>query len=159
RLARLVFALLVALAATAPLAAADPVGNGQVATAPTLGLRELGSSPALSFYGLQSAQTMTIPVPAGLTPATLTASVEMPFTLRRQLPFDPPTGSIAVVQGDRTISRVDLPGADNAPIRIPLTGAEVRDNAVTVSIRSDLVPPEGYCASDPSNPLRLNDSA
>jgi hypothetical protein len=150
---------MIAMGVTTPVAAADPIGSGQVATAPTLGLRELGSNPALTFYGLQSTQKMTIPVPPGLTPATLNASVELPFTLRRELPFDPPIGSIAVVQGDRTISRVDLPGADNEPIRIPLTGAEVRDNAITVSIRADLVPPEGYCSSDPSNPLRLNNSS
>jgi Bacterial cellulose synthase subunit len=141
---------------TAPPALAEPVGSGRVATNPTLQLRDLGTEPTLSFYGLQGEQSVVIPVPRGLRPAALAASVELPFTLRRQLPFDPPVGSISVLQDERTISRVDVPGADNASIRLPLAGAEVSDDAISVRVRTNLVPPEGYCAADTSNPLRLN---
>lgn len=149
----------IAIVVTSPQAFAEPVGSGQVAANPSLGLRDLGTSPTLSFYGVQDTQSLVIPVPPGLTPAALTASVELPFTLRRELPFDPPIGSFTVVQDDRTISRVDLPGSDNAAIRLPLTGAEVRDNTITVQIRTNLLPPEGYCVADPSSPLRLNNAA
>jgi hypothetical protein len=159
RSAALILTALIAMGLTSPQALAEPVGSGQVATNPSLGLRDLGSNPTLSFYGLQGVQSLVIPVPPGLTPAAVTASVELPFTLRRELPFDPPIGNFTVEQGDRTISRVDLPGADNAPIRLPLTGAEVRDNAITVQIRTNLLPPEGYCVADPSSPLRLNNTA
>ena len=136
---------------TAPPALAEPVGSGQVATNPTLGLRDLGANTTLSFYGLQGTQSLTIPVPPGLAPVALTASVELPFNLR--------AGTVAVIQDDRTVSRVDLPNADLAPIRLPLAGAEVRDNAITVLLRTNLMPPEGYCITDPANPLRLNATA
>ncbi|WP_319457955.1 MULTISPECIES: cellulose biosynthesis cyclic di-GMP-binding regulatory protein BcsB [unclassified Mycobacterium] len=155
----MILVALIAMVLTSPQVFAEPVGSGQVATNPSLGLRDLGTSPTLSFYGLQGAQSLVIPVPPGLTPAAVTASVELPFTLRRELPFDPPIGSFTVVQDDRTISRVDLPGSDNAAIRLPLTGAEVRDNSITVQIRTNLLPPEGYCVADPSTPLRLNNTA
>ena len=156
RSASLILAAFIAMGVTTPSALADPVGSGQVAADPTLGLRDLGVDPTLSFYGLEGTQSLVIPVPQGVAPAALTASVELPFTLRRELPFDPPVGSFTVLQNGRTISRVDLPGADNGPIRLPLTGAEVRDNAVAVSIRTNLLPPEGYCIADGSTPLRLN---
>ena len=136
---------------TAPPALAEPVGSGQVATNPTLGLRDLGANTTLSFYGLQGTQSLTIPVPPGLAPVALIASVELPFNLR--------AGTVAVIQDDRTVSRVDLPNADLVPIRLPLAGAEVRDNAITVLLRTNLMPPEGYCITDPANPLRLNDTA
>jgi len=47
-----------------------------------------------------------------------------------------------------------LPNTDQVPITIPLSGVSVVDNAITVILRSYLVPIEGYCL-DPANPLRL----
>ena len=155
----MILAALIAIVVTSPQAFAEPVGSGQVATNPSLGLHDLGTSPTLSFYGVQGVQSLVIPVPPGLTPTAVTASVELPFTLRREFPFDPPIGSFTVVQDDRTISRVDLPASDNAAIRLPLAGAEVRDNTITVLIRTNLLPPEGYCVADPSSPPRLNNTA
>lgn len=142
--------MLLALGAVAPAASAEPVGSGRVADAPRLTLRDLGSDPTLAFYGLQGAQTLTIPVPLGLRPEALTAEVELPVNLV--------IGSITVTQDERTISRTDLPADYRAPIRLPLDGAEIRDNAVTVQIRSNLVPPQGYCVVDGSDPLKLNNT-
>jgi hypothetical protein len=62
------------------------------------------------------------------------------------------------MQEGRTVSRVVLPVSDPVPLSIPLTGVQVTDNAVTVTLRSYLVPLNGYCL-DPSNPLRLVDAA
>ncbi|SEH93296.1 cellulose synthase subunit [Mycolicibacterium rutilum] len=121
-----------------------------MADAPTLGLPTLGADADLALYGLQGTQTLNFPVPAGLTPAELTATVELPPNVT--------AGSIAVTQDNRTVSRVDLP-PDRAPISIPLAGAEVVDNAVTVLLRSQLLPPAGYCLYDTAIPLRLVNAA
>ncbi|MCP9275400.1 hypothetical protein [Mycolicibacterium arenosum] len=138
---------LIAVTTVAPTAMAEPTGSGRVADAPTLAARDLGASPSLAFYGMQGLQSLTIPVPPGLRPAAVTADVELPVNLF--------IGSISVIQDDRTISRVDLPSVDRAPVSLPLTGAEVRDNALTVQIRTNLVPPQGYCAYDTTDPLQL----
>lgn len=149
--ATLACSLLIAVPSLAPAAMAEPTGNGRLADSPTLVLRDLGASPTLEFYGMQGLQSLTIPVPAGLRPAALTADVELPVNLFM--------GSISVIQDDRTISRVDLPAFDRAPISLPLDGAEIRDNAMTIQVRSNLVPPQGYCAFDDTDPLQLVNTA
>ncbi|ODQ90934.1 hypothetical protein BHQ18_08260 [Mycolicibacterium flavescens] len=115
-----------------------------------MGLPTLGVVADLALYGLQGTQTLSFPVPAGLTPAALNATVELPPNVT--------AGSIAVTQDNRTVSRVDLP-PDRAPISIPLEGVEVVDNAVTVLLRSQLLPPAGYCLYDTAIPLRLAGAA
>ncbi|WP_293241162.1 hypothetical protein [Mycolicibacterium sp.] len=116
---------------------------------PTLPLTQLGSRSVLAFYGTQGTETLTIPVPQGLQPAELTAIVEVPVNLQ--------TGTLDVTQDERTISRVPLPTGDRQPIVVPLAGVNVVNNAVTLTLRSYLVPLQGYCL-DPTNPLRLTDS-
>lgn len=144
-----VFAVIVVSGETAS-SRAVPGGGGEVADQPVLGLSTLGVDPDIALYGLQGTQTLTFPVPAGLTPGALNATVELPPNVR--------AGSVAVTQGNRTVARVDLP-PDRAPVSIPLGGAEVVDNAVTVLLRSQLLPPEGYCLYDTAIPLRLVDAA
>lgn len=151
RAATLACAALIPIASVAPAAIAEPVGSGRVADSPTLALRDLGASPTLEFYGMQGVQSLTIPVPRGLRPAALTADVELPVNLFM--------GSITVLQDDRTISRVDLPAVDRAPVSLPLDGAEIRDNALTIQVRTNLVPPQGYCAFDDTDPLQLVNTA
>lgn len=112
----------------------------------TLSLPDVGSAPALEFWGLKSNQLLTIPVLHGLTPTALNATVELPINLR--------SGLITVMQADRTIARLNLPTADQTPIVIPLAGAEVIDNALTVTVHAYLVPLDGYCLHQES-PLRL----
>ncbi|BDX34138.1 membrane protein [Mycobacterium antarcticum] len=104
----------------------------------------------MSFFGTQGIETLVIPVPPGLRPAELTAIVELPVNVR--------LGTLNVTQDDRTISRVRLPDGDRLPIVVPLDGVDVIDNAVTVTLRSYLVPVEGYCL-EPTNPLRFTDVA
>lgn len=119
-----------------------------MSTAPTLPLAQLGAPPNLAFYGTQGIETLTIPVPAGLEPVTLTAITQLPVNVR--------SATVTVMQDDRTISRVDIPSGDRVPVVVPLAGAEIVDNAVTVVLRTYLLPVEGYCL-DPTNPLRLSD--
>ncbi|WP_370462648.1 hypothetical protein [Mycobacterium sp. Marseille-P9652] len=121
----------------------DPVTS---ADSTTLSLADLGSSPMLEFWGLTSSQQLTVPVLHGLTPTALNATVELPINLR--------SGLLTVTQGERTLARINLPTADQTPIVIPLTGAEVDDDWLTVTMRAYLVPQEGFCLY-PESPLRL----
>jgi hypothetical protein len=133
----------------APPAGAEPEDGGLIAEAPILSLADLGSQPTIPFYGAQGETSLTLPVPQGLVPASLDVLVELPVNVA--------TGTLIVMQQDRTLSRVPLPNTDRVPVSLPLAGAEVTDNAVTVTLRSYLVPVGGYCL-DPSNPLRLVDA-
>lgn len=130
------------LALSAPAWAEPP----EDAPSSTLSLTDLGSSPTLDFYGLQDTRQLSLPVPPGLMPATLNATVE--------LPVNPRPGTITVTQDDRTLARVPLPATDQSPVVIPLAGAEVTDNWTTLTVRVYLSPEGGYCM-DPANPLRL----
>jgi hypothetical protein len=134
------------LAMSAPPSWGAPGDAGTAADSTTLSLSDLGSAPTLEFWGLTSTQQLTVPVLHGLTPTALNATVELPINLR--------SGTITVTQDQRTIARLNLPATDQAPIVIPLTGAEVNDNWLTVTLRTYLVPLDGYCLY-PESPLRL----
>ncbi|WP_406814334.1 hypothetical protein [Mycobacterium sp. M23085] len=125
-------------------APADPAPSADSTT--TLSLLDVGSAATLEFWGLTSSQQLTVPVLRGLTPTVLNATVELPVNLR--------SGLITVTQGERTLARLNLPTADQTPIAIPLAGAEVTDNWLTVTVHAYLVPLDGYCLYQES-PLRL----
>jgi hypothetical protein len=128
-----------------------PGDGGLPAESPTLSLESLGVDSTFAFYGVQGTQNLTVPVPHGLAPTALNVVVEMPPNLR--------SGVIAVTQDNRVVSRIDLPPEDQAPISIPLVGAEIVDNVATVVLRTYLVPVEGYCLYDPTIPLRLTNAS
>ncbi|MEZ0342877.1 hypothetical protein ACAG25_23210 [Mycobacterium sp. pV006] len=130
------------------MARSQPVEQAGVSADPTLPLYQLGSRPDLAFYGVQGTETLTVPVPPGLTPATVNAVTQLPVNVR--------SATITAMQGDRMIARVDVAPGERAPIVIPLTGAVIEDNAVSVMLRTYLLPVDGYCL-DPSNPLRLSE--
>ncbi|HEX9833522.1 MAG TPA: hypothetical protein VGA66_10640, partial [Mycobacterium sp.] len=134
-----------------PQVDAAPGDAGQVADAPTLTLASLGVDGEVSLHGLQGTQTISVPVPKGLTPGALSADVEMPPYVRG--------GTLMVTQDSRTLSRIELLMAESTPLSIPLTGARVVDNAVTFTVRSRLLPEEGDCLYDPTVPLQLTDAA
>ncbi|HET6732357.1 MAG TPA: hypothetical protein VFH65_06710 [Mycobacterium sp.] len=134
----------------APPAWPEPGDGGMLADAPTLSLTDVGSEPTMAFYGATGVTSLTVPVPLGLLPAALDVVVEPPVNLS--------TGTLTVTQDDRTLARVVLPASDRVPLSIPLTGVRVTDNAVTLTLRSYLVPLENYCL-DPSNPLRLTEAS
>lgn len=132
-----------------PPAWAEPDDGGLVVDAPILSMVDLGGQSTVAFYGAQGVTSLTLPVPQGLVPAFLDVLVEPPVNLA--------SGTLTVMQDNQTLSRVALPNIDRVPLSIPLAGAAVVDNAVTVTLRSHLVPIEGICF-DPSNPLRLIDA-
>lgn len=120
------------------------------AGATVFSLTDMGTPTPLTFYGDQGTAELTFPVPRGLAPQTLNATVELPVNVR--------SGTLSVMQQERTIARIPLPTTDLAPIVIPLAGVAIADNSVTVTLRTYLVPVEGYCL-DPTNPLRLTNAA
>lgn len=134
-----------------PAVHAAPGDAGQVADAPTLSLTTLGADTDIALYGLQGTQTITVPVPKGLTPGALTADVELPPYVRG--------GTLIVTQDRRTLSRIELLAAENTPLSIPLTGARVVNDTVTFTVRSRLLPEEGDCLYDSTIPLQLSDAA
>ncbi|UXA07480.1 hypothetical protein KXD96_04940 [Mycobacterium sp. SMC-2] len=134
---------------TEPGTTTEPAAPGPVRTSFTLATSDLGYGSALSFYGLQGVVQLTVPVPQGLTPAVLNATVQPPVNLR--------SGVIIVSQAEREFARVNVPTNDQAPIVIPLAGAEVVNDSVTVTLRAYLVPLDGYCVY-PWSPLRLTNA-
>ncbi len=148
RIFRLFAAAIVASAAVVVpgTAAAAPGDDPSLTSSPTLNLRTLGHEPDIALYGVRGSQTVTVPVPRGLVPAELVATVQLPVETRG--------GTLEVTQDQRVVSRVPLP-ADQSPIAIPLAGARVVENAVSVQLNSYLTMPDEYCAYDPTNPLRL----
>ncbi|HTY28830.1 MAG TPA: hypothetical protein VMD51_11940 [Mycobacterium sp.] len=136
--------------ADAPPATDTPSG-GAVIDAPTISLGDLGQGPTLSFNGAADTTTteLSFPVPQGLAPASLNAILQTPVNLRQ--------GSLTVTQNDRLISRIDLPLTDQAPVVVPLAGAETSGNYVTVTLTVTAIPADVYCW-DPDFPVRLLNS-
>ncbi len=118
-----------------------------LADSPTLALTDLGLDPDLLFYGQIGTSTLTIPVPAGMTPTSLNITAELPVYVR--------SADVTVSQDNRVLARVEVP-AQRGSVVIPLGGVQVVDNAITLLLRSYLLPLDGYCL-DPTNPLRLTD--
>ena len=151
RVAVVIALVIMACGGTAqPTAVGAPDDGGLPADSPTLGLQTLGTNPTISFYGVQGTETLTIPVPPGLLPAELTAIVEIPVNLR--------AGTLAVTQDDRTSPEYRCPMRTECQLSFRSRGLPSSNNAVTLVLRSYLVPLDGYCL-DPTNPLRLTDAA
>lgn len=147
RLLPTVAAVVVAAGAALPgVALSEPESATSLADSPTLSLREVGINSTISLYGIEGQQTLSLPIQPGLTPTELVATLTLPVNALG--------GTLEVSQDERIISRVPLP-PDQAPITIPLAGARIVDNAVTLLLRSYLTLPDGYCVFDASNPLRL----
>lgn len=135
------------LLCSAPTAMADPATPGSdVLNAPTLSLTDLGSNDTVSFYGATSGADLSFPVPIGLVPATLNATVDLPFNTR--------SGLLTVMQDEKVIAKVGLPVVDMAPIVIPLAGVEVVDNRVSLNLTLTAAADDGYCL-DYRNPVDL----
>ena len=138
-------ALIATLTPVAPLAAAEPAG-GALVDAPTLPWPDLGAPAMLSFYGETSATTLSFAVPTGVVPATLNATVDLPFPMR--------SGVLTVMQEDRLISKAGLPLADLAPLVIPLRDVAVVNDSVTLSLTLAGIAEDRYCLDD-LNPVDL----
>ena len=130
---------------TVHAAPADPPAAGLMVS-----LGDMGAITPLAFYGEQGTADLTFPVPRGLVPITFNAALELPINVR--------SGLISVTQGDRTIARLPMPLTDQAPVVIPLAGAAIVDNSVSVTLRTSLSAVEGYCLES-TTPVRLINGA
>ncbi|UGT41074.1 hypothetical protein LTV02_34830 [Nocardia yamanashiensis] len=135
-----------ALAVTTPvIATAEPADH-------PLALQSLGLGKALRFPGRTHEITLTLPILPGLAPTAIVGTVQLPPTLAR--------GTLEARSGQKVLDRVNLPADPRAPLRISLAGAEVKGNAVAVTLISALVPEPGICPDDwTGQPMTLTDAA
>ncbi|MFZ2173308.1 MAG: hypothetical protein WAW17_04600 [Rhodococcus sp. (in: high G+C Gram-positive bacteria)] len=136
--------LIAALAVCGLTLASEPLAHAQEPTGGTvvLGSRILGFGETVPFRGNQDEVTITLPVSPGLTPTSIDGVLDLPGNVGRAW--------IDVSSGGRTLTRIDLPGAPaaNAPVSIPLTGTEVIEQSVAVTLRITLVPLDNICQQD-----------
>lgn len=126
---------------SAPGAQAEPPPppgppGGAVADAPTLSLADLGatSTPSVFITRDITRTTLMFPVPPGLAPVLLRTALELPVNFR--------SGELTVSQGDRTLSRLPLPPREKPDMEIPLAGALITDNWVTLTLTVSALPLE-----------------
>ncbi|PXW30064.1 UNVERIFIED_CONTAM: hypothetical protein DES50_109172 [Williamsia faeni] len=134
-----------------PAATAAPGDGGALAQAPVVDFPTLGRDSTVAIYGEQGEISLTLPVPPGLTPAAIQATAAVPPNLQR--------ATLTAMQGTDTLTRVELPVGAPAPVTIGLTGAKIVDNAIALTLRTDLVPIEGTCVVDTDVPVELTDAA
>lgn len=131
----------IVLALTAPpCAIAEPASGGALVDAPTLSWRDLGMPETLSFYGETNDIEVSIPVPTGLVPAAINATVDLPFPTR--------WGVVTVMQDNRLISRVGLPLTDLAPLVIPLPGLQVVGDSVSLIVTLSALAEDRFCLDE-----------
>lgn len=129
----------------APQAIAEPSGSGggggALLDSPTISLGDLGSSTKINFKGdfQTTTASLSFPVPPGLVPVALTATLKLPTVAR--------SSTMTVTQDDRFISRVNIGPQDVAPVTIPLSGAQVFGNYVSLTLTATVLPVDGYCWS------------
>lgn len=111
----------------------------------------LGVSEALPFRDRTDEVGMPIPVPAGLTPRTLVATV--------QTPVDLVGGDLEAWSGDLLLARVPLDGAEEfIRVEVPLGRATVRDQVADVTLRTVLDTGGQACPDWTERALILRDS-
>ncbi len=143
--------VLAMLLGAAPMAIADPAAPPTASDVnPVISWQDLGMENRLSFYGNSGVVDLSFPVPSGLAPVALNATLDLPFSFR--------SGLISVTQGDRLISKQGLPLADLAPVVIPLPGVQVVDNTVNLTLTLAAAPDDGYCL-DERNSVDLIDGS
>lgn len=132
---------MVGLSGTALAAPGDPP--------PPLPLDAVGSAGTLTFPGMTSEVSLSLPIPGNLVPVALRGTTESPAFVTG--------GTIDVVQGDRILSRTPIDPAPNAPIELRLDGIRVDDAAADLRLitRLDV---DGTCAILPDNAFRIIDT-
>lgn len=138
--------LVVAVLAAPAQVAAQPVAAQTVAGATSVGIAE-----SLSFNDRTDEVGVPIPVPAGLTPRTLVATVQTPVEMER--------GNLEAWSGDLLLARIPLDGAQEViRVEIPLGRAQVRDDVADVTLRTVLTSGGQACPDWTERSLELRDS-
>ncbi|MCH9666385.1 MAG: cellulose biosynthesis cyclic di-GMP-binding regulatory protein BcsB [Actinomycetia bacterium] len=115
-----------------------------------MSLDDVGAASTLAFYGTTSAPSVTIPVPVGLFPTSLNATVDLPFRIRSAV--------LTVTQDGRLITQLGLPLEDLAPLVIPLDGVEIVNESVSLTLRLTSLAEDGFCL-DLDHPIQFFDSS
>ena len=136
--------------APAPPDAPAPGSPSTDAATTVIPWADLGTDNRLSFYGNSGTISLSIPVPSGLAPVALNATLDLPFNLR--------SGVISVTQDTQLISKVGRPLADLAPLVIPLPGVRIVDKTVDLTLTLSAVPDDGYCLDERSTVDLINGS-
>lgn len=104
--------------------------------------RDLGLGEQIVLRGDDDQVDLTIPVPPGTAPVQLTAAVDLPNDMAR--------GTIDVESGNRFIGRAELPAgpATGVPVTVPLTEAEIEQQAAAITLHVNLYPDVGRCPDD-----------
>jgi len=127
---------LILVALSPAVAHADRSADSITVSADTLGFGD-----HIGFRGHDDTVTLTLPVPAGLTPRALDATVQPPGDLAR--------GRIDVLSDGVVQQRIPLDAdAVAAPLTIPLDLVPVRDGAATVTLHTALYPIGETCPAD-----------
>lgn len=123
-----------------------PVGARTVIDAVPLGI-----SDETSFHDRTDEVAFPIPVPKGLTPRTLSSTVQIPVDMAR--------GHLEAWSGDLLLTRIPLDGREEfVPVEIPLERARIRDGLADVTLRTVLTPSELGCPDWTERSLQLRDS-
>lgn len=128
------------------LAFPPPVGAQTVVDGVSLGVAEV-----LEFRDRSAEVAVPIPVPAGLTPRTLSTTVQFPVDLER--------GHLEAWSGDLLLDRIELDGAeDTVRLDIPLVGARIRSGVLDLTLRTVLHSRGEVCPDWSDRSLVLRDS-
>jgi hypothetical protein len=132
------------LAAT--LAFPAPVGAQTVVDGLTLGVAEV-----LEFRDRSAEVAVPIPVPPGLTPRTLSTTVQLPVDLEH--------GHLEAWSGDLLLDRMELDGREESVrLDIPLDRGRVRGGVLDLTLRTVLSSLGEACPDWTDRPLVLRDS-
>ncbi|EYT62956.1 hypothetical protein H483_0108975 [Dietzia sp. UCD-THP] len=130
----------------AALAAPAPVGAQTVVDGPTLGVAEV-----LSFPDRSAEVPVAISVPEGLTPRTLSTTVQLPVDLER--------GHLEAWSGDLLLGREELgPDAESQRVTIPLDRGRVLNGVLDLTLRTVLHSRGEACPDWDDRPLELRDT-
>ncbi|MGV9714182.1 hypothetical protein ACWDTI_26395 [Gordonia sp. NPDC003424] len=127
-----------------------PASTAPGDTPPPMSLRDIGLDSTLTLPGEQGQISLSIPVPADLTPDTLTGTTVLPAYVT--------SGFVDVLQGNRLLSRTPVNTAPNARIVLPLRGVTVDRNAADITVRSYLRT-DATCQFDPDDAFRIVNTA
>lgn len=125
---------LLLLALPPSVAHADDLPAGPI----TVSTETLGFGRDIGFRGPDDAVTLTLPVPAGLSPDTLQATIQPPGNLD--------SGWIDVLSDGVILQRIPIDtGTLAAPLSVPLDRVPVRGGAATVTLHTVLDPVGETC--------------
>lgn len=144
--------VLVAALLSAPLLAHPLLLRPAAVSAQTvIGATAIGIGDELSFRDRTDEVPVPVPVPAGLTPRTLSGTIQTPVGLER--------GHLEAWSGDLLLARIPVDGAEEfVRVEVPLDRARVRDEVADVTLRTVLNSGSQACPDWSERSLKLRDS-